>query len=133
MSNMRSNSRGLLNWIPDLLGNARGPLAPEVAARVLLHAWTGNYAMAISYEEVSRSVAVARLSLAAIARPDIAEQVREAMTSQPMSPSPALDWPPRATVVALLDATREVMMGHTALVGPGGIRVEHVTRYRGPD
>jgi len=69
-----------------------------------------------------RRQAVAQLALAARGRTDLLDRIIE--SERRMTHSVLDRWPPTATVLDLLSAARRVSSGDTALVGPGGIRVE---------
>ena len=73
---------------------------------------------------LDRQRAVAQLALAARGRADLLDRIIE--TERRMTDSALDRWPPTATVLDLLSAARRVTSGDTALVGPGGVRVDQV-------
>jgi hypothetical protein len=107
-------------------------LTPDTYAGILIGAWAGNYAIGISYGEWTRPPSVARLSLAAIARPDRLQHQLDQAAARPVDPSPVFDWPPRAIILDLLATALEVAAGRRWLTAPDGYRVRHLARERGP-
>ena len=102
------------------------PLTQDRAAQIALDTETGNLAIGVVKRRVTEEQAVARLALLAPGRPDLVDAVVDVI-ERPGLPHPVdVDWPPRATRLALLRRVRRVTLGDVALVGPDGVRVRQV-------
>jgi hypothetical protein len=91
-----------------------------------------NLAADITRRTTTRTSAVAELALIAPHRPDLIEETIHVINGGRATPGykPLGDWPPRAIQVTMLAAARRVTLGHVALVGPHGYRVEMITLDR---
>jgi hypothetical protein len=104
------------------------PLSPDRAAEVRLHTWAGTHASKVVKGTMTRSTAVATLSLVAPCRPDLVRSVIDRVRQG--SPT-AADWPPRSVQLDLLLAVEQVVLGLRPLTGPDGVTVEHLTYQDG--
>ena len=105
----------------------RRPLTPDRYASVTLYTDAGTFAVRIARREMTEPAAVAGLALdVPPGRTDILDGVAATIRNPAMTRAADLDWPPRASQLALLARARRVMVGDVALVGPGGARVEQV-------
>ena len=110
--------------IPARPAAERGTPAPDAGALTYadLDAQVAQAAAEVGNGLLDRGQAVARLALAARGRADLLDRMIE--TERRMADSALDRWPPTATALDLLSAARRVISGDTALVGPGGVRVE---------
>jgi hypothetical protein len=102
----------------------RGGLAPDVAASIALGSMASIGAKDMQLRTAERPVIVAEMALVAPGRVDLLAALIE--RERKHGPERFKDWPPTVGVMMLLEATRRVMLGEVALVGPDGERVEQV-------
>lgn len=132
-SNMRASApgggygTGTFGWVATL-SRRPGALSAEVHCGILLHAWSGNYAIGMSSGLITRGQAVARLSLCAPCRPDIARAALDDVRAyRARDFDPQYDAPPLAAVLDLLSTTVGVCAGEMPLMDGAGHVVRHVT------
>jgi hypothetical protein len=104
----------------------RPGLTPDRRAEIAMDAMCSNLAIALSRtgadQAAVEAAGVAQMSLLAPGRTDLLDAVAATIAEA----NRFGDWPPKALQLQLLERTRRVLTGQTALVGPGGVRVEHV-------